>query len=153
MPFKVIVAYNNTRRQSSLYVSSVAEHFLASGSIPLLGTNFAVSRPRLIDEEEEQSSVTVSSVKRDDSWEQISPMAEESGTPVCFSVPNNTGHDPVGESASVVFVSEVPDVLTEEKLKNLLESNDLADAEEIQRVELRRDTKVAKITLFDAKGN
>lgn len=140
-----------------MYVSSVAEHFLASGSIPLLGTNFAVSRPRLIVEEEEQSSVTVSSVKRDDSWEQISPMAEESGTPVCFSVPstesNNTGHDPVGESARVVFVSEVPEVLTEEKLKNLLESNDLADAEEIQRVELRRDTKVAKITLFDAKGN
>lgn len=84
-------------------------------------------------------------------------MAEENGTPVyiraSLAESTNTGHDPVGEIGKVVIVREVPDLLTEEKLKNLLESNDLADAEDIQQIELRRDIKVAKVTLFNSKGN
>lgn len=84
-------------------------------------------------------------------------MAEENGTPVyiraSLAESTNTGPDPVGEIGKVVIVREVPDLLTEEKLKNLLESNDLADAEDIQQIELRRDIKVAKVTLFNSKGN
>jgi len=55
-------------------------------------------------------------------------------------------------ATKVMLYGGVPDDMTEEDVTHLLKSNNLAEAKDIQAIELLRGVKQAIITLYDPEG-